>query len=446
MPKLLYKSEKTWGITEIKEKEAIKVGDGALKLDGLKMELDPKAEWAQIFSETWRLYRDFFYVPDMGHVDWKAIRSRYEPLVAHVTHRYDLTYVLGEMAGELGSGHTYVGGGEVAKPEPVPVGTLGADLEVDAKAGRWRIARILPGQNWIESRRSPLAAPGVKVATGDYLLAIDGQELRSTDEPYRLLVQTPGKTVTLTVNAKPTLTGAHEISVQPLPNEWELRYFDWVESNRRKVDDATQGRVGYIHIPDMGGRGLTEFIRQYYPQVHKQGLVVDVRANGGGFVSAAILERLRRHVVGMSNMREEKPDTYPRVAFHGPMVALANQYSASDGDIFPWFFRVYGLGPIIGERTWGGTVGIRSLASGMVDGGYTFVPEFGLYDLRRQWIAENQGVPPDIEVDNLPADVLAGRDPQLERAIQEVMKRVPTESAPLPAPPPPKDLGHPQPP
>jgi tricorn protease len=441
--KVLYKSDKTWGIVE--PKEGLKIGDGALKLEGLMMELDPRAEWAQIFAETWRLYRDFFYLPNVGQVDWPAVRKRYETLLPHVTHRFDLTYLLGEMAGELGSGHTYVGGGDAPKPERVPVGTLGADLELDAQAGRWRIARILPGQGWVGSRRSPLAEPGVAVAEGEYLLAVEGQELRPSDEPYRLLAQTPGRTVTLKVNAKPVLEGAREVTVRPLPNEWDLRYFDWVEANRRKVEGATGGRVGYVHIPDMGARGLREFIRQYYPQVRKQGLVVDVRANGGGFVSQMILERLRRQVMGMSNMRESRPFPYPRAAFRGPMVALMNQYSASDGDIFPYFFRAYGLGPLIGMRTWGGTVGIRGLASGMVDGGYTFVPEFGVYSLKRQWIAENEGVAPDIEVDNTPADVLAGRDAQLERAIAEVLKRVEALQPSLPPPPPPKDLRSPEP-
>jgi tricorn protease len=439
----LYKAEKTWGIVEAKE--GLKPGDGALKLDGLRMEIDPRAEWRQIFAETWRVFRDFFYLPDMGKVDWPAMRRRYEPLLAHVTHRYDLTYVLGELVGELGTGHTYVGGGDWPRPERLPVGTLGADLALDAAAGRWRIARILPGQNWVEGRRSPLLAPGVRVTPGDYLLAIDGQELRAGDEPYRLLAQTPGRTVSLTVNARPSMDGAREVAVQPLANEWDLRYFDWVESNRRKVDQATRGRVGYLHLPDMGGRGLVEFIRQYYPQVDRAGLIVDVRANGGGFVSAAILERLRRRVVGMSNWREERPGTYPPAARHGPVVALADQYSASDGDLFPHFFRAYGLGPIVGQRTWGGVVGIRNLASTMVDGGYAFVAEFGLYDTQGRWIVENEGVAPDIEVDNLPAEVLAGRDPQLERAIAEVLKLIEAEKPRLAPPPPSKDLRRPGP-
>ncbi|HSB19584.1 MAG TPA: S41 family peptidase [Anaeromyxobacteraceae bacterium] len=441
--RILYKADKTWGIAE--PKEGLKIGDGALKLDGLRMEIDPRAEWRQIFAETWRVYRDFFYLPDMGQVDWAAMRKRYEPLLAHVSHRYDLTYLLGEMVGELGTSHTYVGGGDWPRPERVPVGTLGADLALDRASGRWRIARILPGQSWIEGRRSPLAAPGVGVAAGDYLLAIDGRELRAGDEPYRLLAQTPGRTVSLTVSSRPAREGAREVAVQPLPDEWDLRYFDWVDSNRRKVDQATGGRVGYVHIPDMGGNGLTEFIRQYYSQVDRDGLIVDVRANGGGFVSAAILERLRRRVVGMGNQRGERPGTYPPAALHGPVVAIADQYSASDGDIFPWFFRTYGLGPVVGKRTWGGVVGIRGLYSGMVDGGYAFVSEFGIYDTQGRWIIENQGVAPDIEVDNLPADVLAGRDPQLDRAIAEVMKRIEAEKPRLAPPPPSRDLRRPGP-
>jgi tricorn protease len=441
--RILYRADKTWGIVE--PKEGLKVGDGALKLDGLRMELDPRAEWRQIFDETWRVYRDFFYLPDMGQVDWPAMKKRYQALLPSVTHRWDLTYLLGEMVAELASGHTYVGGGDWPRPERVPVGTLGADLALDRASGRWRIARILPGQSWIEGRRSPLAAPGLKVAAGDYLLAIDGQELRGTDEPYRLLAQTPGRTVSLTVNSRPAREGSHEVAVQPLPDEWDLRYSDWVESNRRKVDQATRGRVGYVHLPDMGGRGLTEFIRQYYSQVDRDGLIVDVRANGGGFVSAAILERLRRQVVGMFNWRGEQPGTYPRAARHGPAVAIADQYSASDGDIFPWFFKAYGLGPVIGQRTWGGVVGIRTLSSGMVDGGYAFVSEFGLYDTQGRWQVENHGVDPDIEVDNLPADVLAGRDPQLERAIAEVMKRIEAEKPHLAPTPPSRDLRQPGP-
>ncbi len=442
--KLVVKTDdKTYQVVE--PKEGLKPGDGKLDLSGLRVELEPQAEWRQIFRETWRLYRDFFYLPDMGKIDWDGIRKRYEPLVAHVSHRFDLTYILSEVAAELGSGHAYVGGGDVPKVEKVPVGLLGADLALDAKAGRWKVARILPGQNWNEARRSPLTEPGVNVKEGDYLLAMDGHDLTAEDEPYRLLAgnypaaspsgPTP-RTVTLLVNAQPVAAGAREVVVKPIGNEEELRYVDWVETNRKKVETATNGRVGYVHIPNMGGDGLQEFIRQYYPQLRKEALVVDVRANGGGFVSEMILERLRRTVKGMGSMRNARPGPYPTAAFNGPMVALISPYSASDGDIFPFYFREYGLGPLIGMRTWGGVVGIRGLGGGMVDGGYTFVPEFGSYDLKSQWVMENEGVTPDIEVDNLPADELAGKDAQLDRAIVEVMKRLeasPSKWPPLPA-------------
>lgn len=450
--KLIVKSDaKTYQVVE--PKEGLKPGDGKLDLSGLRMELDPRAEWRQIFLETWRLYRDFFYLPDMGKIDWDGIRKRYEPLVAHVSHRYDLTYVLSEVASELGSGHAYVGGGDAPKVEKLPVGMLGADLALDTKAGRWKIARILPGQNWNEARRSPLTEPGVNVKEGDYLLAIDGRDLTAKDEPYRLLAGNfpatsasgpAPRTVTLLVNAQPVAAGAREVVVKPIGNEEELRYVDWVETNRKKVEAATNGRVGYVHVPNMGGDGLQEFIRQFYPQLRKEALVVDVRANGGGFVSEMILERLARTVKGMGNMRGARPTPYPTSAFNGPMVALISPYSASDGDIFPFYFREYGLGPLVGERTWGGVVGIRGLGGGMVDGGYTFVPEFGTYDLKSRWIMENEGVSPDIEVDNLPADELAGKDAQLERGIAEVMKRLeahPSKWAPLP---PSKDLANPE--
>jgi tricorn protease len=439
---VVYKSDSTYGIVEIKE--GVKVGDGKLDLSGLRMELDPKAEWGQIFQDTWRLQRDFFYLPDMGKVDWVAMRKRYEELVPFVGHRQDLAYVLGEMVGELATGHAYVGGGDQPAPERVPVGLLGADLALDGATGLWRIARIIPGQNWVESRRSPLTEPGVNVAEGEYLLAIDGREIKAADNPYRALVQTANRTVTLLVNARPTRDGAREVGVKPIGSEQDLRYYDWVERNRKKVDEATGGRVGYVHIPNMGGPGLQEFIRQYYPQIRKQGLVVDVRYNGGGFVSEMILERLRRVVVGMGNQRGSRPSTFPTAAFNGVMVGLINAYSASDGDIFPYYFREYGLGPLIGTRTWGGVVGIRGI-NNLVDGGYAYIPEFGTFNMESRWILENEGVSPDIEVDNLPGDVMAGKDAQLERGIQEVLKRIEEKRPAFPPLPPPKDLSPPRP-
>ena len=282
--------------------------DKTLDLSGLRMELDPRAEWAQIFGDTWRIERDFFYLPDMGQIDWPAMRRRYEPLLPYVSHRTDLTYLTGELAGELGSGHSYVGR---RRPAPAREGARGrAGRRADAstrKAGAWRIAHIYPAETWTEKRRSPLTEPGAKVEEGEYLLAIDGHDLKPTDEPYRLLLGRAERIVTLLVNKTPSRTGAREVAVRTLADEDVLRYHDWVERNRQKVDKATNGRVGYVHIPDMGGNGLQEFIRQYYPQLRKEALVVDVRANGGGFVSEMILERLRRVVMGMGSTRGARP-------------------------------------------------------------------------------------------------------------------------------------------
>ena len=295
------------------------------------------------------------------------------------------------------------------------------------------------------------------MSAGDYLLAIDGRDLTAKDEPYNLLAGTVGPTgekpvaagggkmVTLLVNSRPEKEGAHEIVVRPIASEEDLRYFNWVEDNRRKVEKATNGRVGYIQIPDMSADGLTEFIRQYYPQLRKEGLIVDVRANGGGFVSEVILERLRRSVMGMASARNARPTPFPYASFNGPMVALINEYSASDGDIFPYYFREYGLGPLIGKRTWGGVVGIRGLGGGLVDGGYAYVPEFGTYNLKSEWVIENRGVDPDIEVDNLPADEMAGKDAQLTRGIQEILKRLQEHPPVWPPEPKSRDLANPVP-
>jgi len=436
--RVIYRSNETFGIVE--PRKGVNVGEGKLDLSGLKMELDPAAEWAQIFREVWRLDRDFFYLPDMGKVDWEAIRRRYERLLPYVSHRIDLTYILGEMIGELESGHTYVGGGEQPRPERVEVGLLGADLELDRKAGLWRIARILQGQNWTESRRSPLTEPGVQASAGEYLLAIDGNDLLPDENPQRLLVQETGRTVRLLLNSKPTREGAREVTVKPIASEADLRYYNWVENNRLRVARETGGRVGYIHVPDMQSRGLREFIRQYYPQIRKEGLIVDVRYNGGGYVSQILLERLRRILIGMVAPRNARPGTVPRAVFNGPMVALLNRYSASDGDLFPYYFRKYGLGPLIGKRSWGGVVGIRGIRSGLVDGGYLTVPEFAHYGLKSQWIIENHGVDPDLEVDNLPQEEMAGRDPQLERGIREVMRLLEEKEPRFPPRPPSRDL------
>jgi tricorn protease len=403
----------------------------------MQMKLDHRAEWKQIFDEAWRLERDFFYVPNMHGVDWPAMKKKYGALLPYVAHRSDLTYLIGEMISELNIGHAYVGGGDAARPKNVPIALLGCDYQVDKATGRYRIARILLGQNWTDSRRSPLTEPGASVAEGSYLLKIDGVDLKAPAVPDDLL---QGKTgaVTLTVNSKPTEQGAREVTVKPLPDEADLRYYDRIETTRRKVDSMTQGKIAYVHIPNMGGDGLNEFVRQYYPQIRKQGLIVDARNNGGGFVSELIIERLRRVLAGLGNARNtEAIGTYPSQVFYGPMVCLMNHYSASDGDIFPYYFRKYGLGPLIGTRTWGGVVGIRGY-SPLIDGGYVTRPEFAMYGLDGRWEVEGEGVAPDIEVDQRDDLVMQGKDPQLEKGIEVLMEQIrksPKSLAPAPPPP-----------
>jgi tricorn protease len=401
---------------------------------GLEMDLVPAEEWAEIFDETWRRFRDFFYVPNMHGYDWPAIGDRYRALLPDVAHRSDLNYVLTEMVSELNAGHTYISGGDFQIPERAPVGLPGARFELDPKAGRYRIASIYRGHNEEPRYRSPLTEVGVDVKAGDYVLAIDGVELEGSDNPYRLL-QHKTDPVTLTVNSKPTREGAREVRYQPLASEHSLHYLDWVLGNLDRVTKETQGRVGYLHIPDMGAEGIAEFIKWYYPQLRKEGLVVDARSNGGGNVSQWILERLDNKVLGTRFGRTtELPTTYPGTVFHGHMACLISETSASDGDIFPHYFRVAGLGPLIGKRTWGGVVGGSNTP--LVDGGEVFVPRNATNDRDGNYIIEGHGVDPDIEVENDPASVIAGRDPQLERAVAEILAAIERDPRTLPQRPP----------
>ncbi len=432
--KIIYKSKKQFGLVEAKPGSA-KVGDGVLKLDGMQKKINYGEEWKQIFDEAWRLERDFFYAPNMHGVDWELMRRLYGQLLPYVANRSDLNYLIGEMIGELCCSHTYVSGGDRTKLELVKTGLLGVDWELDTLSGFYRIKKIYPGENWKENLRSPLTEPGVDIQEGEYIVAVDGKTLKHPINPYSLFENTVGKTVSLKVNSKPSADGAREVEIKPIASEYDLRANYWVDSNRRKVEQATGGKVGYIFLPNMGGQGLNEFAESFFPQIRKEGLIIDVRYNGGGFVSDMILERLRRVVVGMGSSRNAKDYTYPGGTLYGHMVCIANQYSASDGDYFPYYFRQYGLGPIVGKRTWGGVVGIRDFIR-MVDNGYVTTPEFAPYSIEGEWVMENYGVDPDIEVDNPPDLVIQGRDPQLEKAIEIIMKKLEEEPRKLPERPP----------
>jgi tricorn protease len=399
---------------------------------GLMVDRVPAQEWEQIFDEVWRRYRDFFYVDNMHGNDWEALGEQYRPWLKHVAHRSDLNYLIGEMIAELSAGHTYIAGGDYEIPSRPAVALPGAVFELDAEAGRYTFAKIYSGQNQEDIYRAPLAEIGIDVSEGDYLLAIDGVEVTAADNPYRMLMHKADRPVELTVNGEPTTEEARKISFTPIRNESNLVYLDWVEANRKKVDEMTGGRVGYLHVPDMGSSGIREFIKWFYGQIRKEGLVVDVRGNGGGNVSQMLIERLRRGILGTRFARNnDTPGTYPAQVFYGHMACILDEDSASDGDIFPHYFREAGLGPLIGKRSWGGVVGITNRGT-LIDGGTVFVPEFGTNRMDGSWVIEGYGVEPDIEVENDPKLVLQGRDPQLERAVEEIMKRIEEDPRQLP--------------
>jgi tricorn protease len=396
----------------------------AVSTAGLYVDRVPQEEWNQIFNEVWRRYRDWFYVSNMHGYDWVALREQYKPMLKYVAHRSDLNYVISEMIAELTVQHAYIDGGDFQIPPRPRYGLPGARFDFDQQAGRYRISKIFGGENAEDIYRSPLTEVGVNASVGDYVLAVDGEELKPTDDIYRLLRNKADNPVQLTLNKTPAMQGARTVSYRPITDEQNLIYLDWVDHNREKVSKATNGRVGYLHVPDMGANGIREFIKWYYPQLRKEALIVDVRANGGGNVSRMLIERLRRKVLALNYSRtNDDASTYPDGTFIGPMVALLDENSASDGDIFPAMFREAGLGPLIGKRSWGGVVGITNRGL-LIDGGVVNVPESGFASKTGEWIIEGYGVDPDIEVDNDPQSVIAGKDPQLERAIAEVMAKL----------------------
>jgi tricorn protease len=407
-----------------------------LNLSHMEMKLNRREEWNQIFDECWRHMKYFFYDPNMHGVDWEAMRRRYEPLAKAVNHRADLTYVIGEMIGELNVGHAYVGGGDMPKVKKIKIGMLGAQFKRDPKTGYYKIVKILKGQNWSKNLRSPLTEVGINVKEGEYLIAINGKPTNKMKDMYEALVNTVGKQVKLKVNSKPTEKGAREVVVIPIESEQNLYYYNWVQKNIEKVNKATNGKVGYIHIPDMGRRGLNEFVKYFYPQLRKKALIIDVRGNGGGNVSSMIIERLRREIAMIGIARNTVPSPDPEALILGPKVCLIDEFSASDGDIFPYRFKKYKLGKLIGKRTWGGVVGIRGTLP-LVDGGYLMKPEFAVYDTEgKKWIIEGHGVEPDIYVDNDPAKEYAGIDEQLNKAIEVILEELKKKEKELPSPPP----------
>src|SRR6266571_7534727 len=419
--KVLYKSKETFGIVDAAEGK--KVGDGKINTTTLTALVDPRLEWRQMFDEAWRLERDFYYDPNMGGLDWKAVGEHYRRLVSYVAHRSDLNYILGELIGELSTSHTYVGGGDIPEPPPVEAGLLGADYDLDRASGLYRFKRIFRERDWNSSVTAPLAEPGIDVREGDYLLAVDGRPVRAPQNLYAAFLGTVDRLTRITVGSTPDDPKPRTSTVKPVAHETALRYVAWVDANREKVARATGGRIAYIHVPDTALGGIREFTRQYYPQIDKEGIIVDERFNSGGFIPDFFVERLRRTTWSYWSARDGADFRTPATAIDGPKCILINQYAGSGGDAFPYYFRLAGLGPLIGKRTWGGLVGI-SHDLPLVDGGSVTMPDFGMWDTKGNWTIENHGVDPDLEVENPPDALVAGHDPQLERAIQYCLEQL----------------------
>ncbi len=397
--------------------------DKKMPVDDMEVTVDPRAEWKQIFNDTWRFERDFFYDPNMHGVDWPAMRERYGKLIDQCMTRWDVNYVIGELIAELSSSHTYRGGGDTEHAKSIDIGYLGVDWEL--ANGAYRIKTVVRGAPWDAEVRSPLDMPGVNVKEGDYVLAVSGRAIDTAKAPWAAFAGLAGKTVDLVVNDKPSMDGARHVLVKPLDSEVRLRYLAWVESNRKHVDDATGGKIGYIYVPNTGIEGQTELVRQFAAQFTKQGLIIDERFNSGGQIPDRFVELLDRKPLAFWAVRDGMNWQWPPVANFGPKVMLINGWSGSGGDAFPDFFRAAGVGPLIGMRTWGGLIGISG-SPWIVDGGRVTVPTFRMYAPDGTWFAEGHGVDPDIEVPEDPGQLARGVDTQLERAIEEVMNRLKT--------------------
>ncbi len=439
---LLYQSGERLRVLKAGEKVPDKKDDkpgresGWIDLGRVKVSIQPAAEWRQMFQEAWRLQREQFWTEDLSGIDWDAVHRLYRPLVDRVTTRAEFSDLLWELQGELGTSHAYESGGEYRPGPNYRQGFLGVDWAFDSDANAYRIEHVVRGDSWDSELSSPLMGPGVHLVEGDYVLAVNGQPLGPDITPAQRLVNQAGNEVLLTVR-RAGASEPHTVTVRALADERPARYRDWVETNRRKVHEATEGRVGYIHVPDMGPDGYAEFHRAYLIEYDRDALVVDVRVNGGGHVSGLLLEKLARKRVGYDFPRWAAPKPYPDESPAGPMVALTNELAGSDGDIFSHTFKLMKLGPLVGKRTWGGVIGIWPRHR-LVDGTVTTQPEFSFFFDDVGWRVENYGTDPDIELDNAPQDYLRGADPQLDRAIQaaldELAKRPPHRPRPTDRP------------
>lgn len=415
-----------WGI--VATTGPVKAGDGALALGQLQARVDPRAEWADIFRETWRIQREYFYDAKMHGNDWEDVYKRYAAFLPHVAHRDDLGYLIAMTGGELTVGHSYLTGpGDDGASAPVNVGLLGADLAVEN--GRYRITRIYTGENWNPELRAPLSAPGIEVHEGDYLLEVNGRALVPPTNPYSVFEGASGQQVSIRVGNAPSGEGSRLVTVVPVPNEDGLRTRAWIEHNRQVVDSLSHGRLAYVWLPNTGGLGYTSFTRYFFAQQDKSGAIIDERYNQGGMVADYIVNELDRKVMGWFAQRDGKVVTSPAAGIFGPKVMLINESAGSGGDALPYYFHSRKIGTLVGTRTWGGLVGTLGVPE-TIDGGGITAPTLAFYDTQGRWAVENEGVAPDIAVEYSPAEVLAGHDPQLERAIQVALEQL--EKHPVP--------------
>ncbi|WP_224484938.1 S41 family peptidase [Robertkochia aurantiaca] len=416
---ILLRQGESWGI--YKTKGSVKGStEGKLSID-VRLKVDPRAEYHQIFREGWRFMRDFLYVDNVHGAPWDTIYEWYSPWIDHVKHRTDLNYVVDIMSGEVSVGHSYVSGGDMPDIDRVPVGLLGCDLVTDR--GRYRIDKIYDGGLWNPGADAPLALPGLNVNPGDYLLSINGRELEAADNPYRLLEQTAGRTIQIEVSSSPEGKDRRKLMIKPVSSERSLRTIDWIESNRKKVDELSGGKLAYVYVPNTSGSGFTSFNRYYFSQQDKKGVIIDERNNGGGSAADYMIDIMSRQLFGYFNSKtnDHRPWTTPMAGIWGPKVMIINERAGSGGDLLPYMFRAAELGPLVGTRTWGGLVGTWDTPR-FIDGGRMVAPRGGFYDIGGEWAVEGEGVAPDIEVIQTPAEVLKGRDPQLERAVEEALR------------------------
>ncbi|MBN2638706.1 MAG: PD40 domain-containing protein [Bacteroidales bacterium] len=410
-------------------------GNEELNTSNMTMEIHPHAEWDEMYHQSWRLFRDFFYNTKMNGVNWEEVGNKYAKLLPLMGAREDLNYLIGEMIGELDNSHCYVwGGDDDYRGSYNPIGVLGVDFGLNRESGLYYFKKIYQGDNSRPDYESPMTQPGNDIKAGDYLLAVNGHPLEAPINPYSLFVNTAGKQTTLTVADDAKGKNKRTVTVKPIDNSLDLRLHSWIKEKRDYVNKKSDGKIGYIYLSDMEAVGMNQFIRQFYPQISKEGLIIDDRFNGGGFIDQIVLERLRRILIGMSTNRVHAEMRYPEQVLNGYKATLMNHYSASDGDMFPFYFRKYGLGPLIGTRTWGGVRGYNRVWT-LIDGGQLVVSQNSIYGLDSKWAIEDHGVTPDIKVDNLPGDVMAGKDKQLDTAVEYIMKQIKEHPLVLPKPP-----------